>query len=334
VTVSEADWAQLEAEHHPHGLVTRRLFPQSPHDIFLAVRQPAGTRMLLLRVPDTAAEAVARGRGTLPTTRGLDLRFGHSDGGRRELQVILTAEDRREVFNPLIADMAATAGAAEGAEAALTAAIDRFEQWRHLLQSVADSGLGREARRGLYGELVVLRDHVLAAVPPTEAVRSWTGPTGANQDFELPGAAVEVKTGAGGQPQSITIANERQLDDTGVERLLLAHLLVDERRGGSGESLNAVVDSLRNAVGPAARVLLDDLLARVAYLTEHRHLYDEPRYTQRGSRFWRVTGDFPRITEADLRPGVGDCRYRISTVGLDRYRVLADEVGGMLRGVS
>ena len=30
------------------------------------------------------------------------------------------------------------------------------------------------------------------------------------------------------------------------------------------------------------------------------------------SSFWHVAGDFPRITEADLRPGVGDCRYRIS----------------------
>ena len=46
----------------------------------------------------------------------------------------------------------------------------------------------------------------------------------------------------------------------------------------------------------------------------------------RKQRFWHVTGDFPRITEADLRPGVGDCEYRIATVGLDQYVLPAEDV--------
>ena len=46
----------------------------------------------------------------------------------------------------------------------------------------------------------------------------------------------------------------------------------------------------------------------------------------RKQRFWHVTGDFPRITEADLRPGVGDCQYRISAAGLDQYACLPEDV--------
>ena len=49
-------------------------------------------------------------------------------------------------------------------------------------------------------------------------------------------------------------------------------------------------------------------------------------------RFWHVTGNFPRITEADLRPGVGDCRYRISTAGLDQYLMTADQVSAIIGG--
>ena len=82
----------------------------------------------------------------------------------------------------------------------------------------------------------------------------------------------------------------------------------------------------------AARAEFDDMLVRAGYLSEHRHLYDEIRYTVRQTNFWHVTGDFPRITEADLRPGVGDCRYRISTVGLDQYGVSAERVACIIKG--
>jgi hypothetical protein len=333
VRIREEDWAPLEAEHHPYGIVARRLFPRSPHDIFLAVQQPTGRRVLLLRVPSPAGKVVAARHPALPSTRGLAIEFATSPDGSTELRVVLTADERREVFNPLIADVATTAQAATGPVEALTAAIERFEHWRQLLQSIWDTGLGEEARRGLFGELVVLRDHLLPLLPAWEAVPAWRGPAGANQDFELATCAIEVKTGTGRNPRSIVIASERQLDDTGTGHLLLAHLSVDERRGGPGESLNAVVDSLREATPTAAvRAELDDLLIRAGYLAEHRHLYDEFRYTVRGTDFWHVTGDFPRIVEADLRPGVGNCCYRISTVGLDQYGVSAERVACIVKG--
>ncbi|MGC3859896.1 PD-(D/E)XK motif protein [Micromonospora chersina] len=330
--IREEDWAPLEAEHHPYGIVARRLFPRSPHDIFLAVQQPTGRRVLLLRVPASAGRSVAERYPPLPSTRGLAIEFATAPDGSTELRVVLTADERREVFNPLIADVATTAHAAEGPVEALTAAIERFEHWRHLLQSIRDTGLSEEARRGLFGELVVLRDHLCPVLPPHEAVSAWRGPTGANQDFELETCAIEVKTGTGRSPRSIVIASERQLDDTGTDHLLLAHLSLDERRGGSGESLNAIVGSLREGSPSAVRAELDDLLIRAGYLSEHRHLYDELRYTVRGTDFWHVTGDFPRITEADLRPGVGGCRYRISTVGLEQYGVSAEQVASIVKG--
>ncbi|GIH20686.1 PD-(D/E)XK motif protein [Rugosimonospora africana] len=330
--IDEDAWRQLESEHHAAGIVTLRLFPSSPQDIFLAVEQPTGQRMLVIHVPNAAAEAQVR-HGALPVTRGLTLRFTPAGPGRRDLQVILTAQDRREVFNPLVTDMAGVAAAAVGPAQALRAAVQRFEHWRHLLQSVADTGLDTPARRGLYGELTILRTHLLPHLPADTAVDAWTGPTGSNQDFQLESAAIEVKTGTAVAPQNIVIANERQLDDTGVDRLLLAHLSIDERRGGSGESLNTVIDTIHTLLtGAAARATFDDLLTRVGYLPSQRHLYDEPRYTVRDTRFWHVADGFPRITATDLPAGVGECRYRLSTVGLDHHRVPAEQVAQAVKG--
>ena len=41
-----------------------------------------------------------------------------------------------------------------------------------------------------------------------------------------------------------------------------------------------------------------------------------------------------RIIEADLRPGVGDCKYRITTAGLDEYLLTAEEFATAITGAS
>lgn len=331
--ITEADWRQLEADRHARGTVTRRLYPGSPHNIFIAVQHPDGRRMLILRIGSQAASGALRRLQSLPRTRGLEMQFARVDDASSELRVLLTAADLREVFNPLASDIAATAQAAAGPGEAVLAAADRFEHWRHMLQSISEAGLTPEARRGLFGELTILRDHLLPAMPAADAVRAWTGPAAANQDFQLPCAAIEVKTSSGKEPQTIVISNERELDERGTAQLVLAHLSLDERRGGNGESLNITVDRTRAAVtSGGALAVLDDLLVRAGYLGHQRGLYDEPRYTVRKQRFWHVAGDFPRITEADLRPGVGDCLYRIAAAGLDPYLMTADDVVLAIKG--
>jgi hypothetical protein len=327
VTVTERDWVQLEADWHTNGVTVRRIYPQSAHEIFIAVRHPDGDRMLTIQVSTHAAADVLRRIRALPRTRGLEMQFTGLGNDNGELRVILTDINLQEVFSPLVSDIAAAANAEPSVTDAVLAAVSRFEHWRQLLQDLAVSGLTPQSRRGLCGELFFLRDQLLTTLPADEAVRSWTGPTGAHQDFQLPSAAVEIKTSSGKQPQTLMISSERELDDTGSGRLILAYYSLDERRGGSGESLNAVVDRTRDLItGMATRETLDDLLVRVGYLRHHRDQYDEPRYTVRKQRFWDVTGDFPRITEADLRPGVGDCEYRISIAGLEQYVLTTEDV--------
>jgi hypothetical protein len=205
--------------------------------------------------------------------------------------------------------------------------VNRFGRWQDLLRSISRDGLGAEARRGLYGELLVLNNTLLASLPQIEAVEAWTGPAGANQDFQLSGMAIETKTSTAKRPRSIQIASERQLDGTGTPALLLAFAQLDERRGGSGESLNKKVDGIRQKLtSPAARVRFDSMLIQAGYIPGQRDLYDEPRYTLRDLCFWHVRDDFPRLVESDLPDGVGDCTYHISTSRLDEYRATTNEV--------
>ncbi|HZO66214.1 MAG TPA: PD-(D/E)XK motif protein [Kribbellaceae bacterium] len=331
MTVDEQAWGELERDRTAPGTVTRRLFRR--RDLHIAVRHPDGRRMLILRMSPADAAQVLRAAGPLPRTRGIDLAFERTADGHSELQVALTDPQLREVFNPLVSDIAVSVRDTSSSIAAGIAVVERFEHWRSMLQAVAANGMGPEARRGLYGELWVLRYLLLLHLPHRDAVLAWTGPFAANQDFQLTRAAVEVKTATGKQPQTLVVANERELDDSGTGNLILTHLSLDERRGGDGESMNAMIDALRTTiVGAATLAEFEDRLLRVGMLPHQRPLYEEPRYTLRATSHWRVTGDFPRITEKDLRSGVGDCRYRITTTGLDQYLITTDMVTDIIRG--
>ncbi len=334
MSITEDDWLDLEAPQGTSGRSTRRLHPESANDIFLAVSHPGLRRMLVLKGDGPAAEGITRAVGRHPQTAGLELRLISVSRHTYELQVVLTADDLREVFSPLAADIAAAACEQPTTAGALIAAVERYECWQHLLRTVGKDGLGTEARRGLVGELFVLRNHLLPAMPALDAVDAWTGPTGTNQDFQLPGIAIESKSSTAKAASRVRIASERQLDGTGTPALLLSLATLDERRGGSGESLNTLVDRIREQLtSVAARSRLDSLLIQVGYLPNHRDHYTEPRYTLRDLRFWDVRDGFPRLVEADLRPGVGECTYHVNTSGLDEYLLASDEVGNLIRGI-
>jgi hypothetical protein len=332
--IDEALWQELEAPQPNRGRSTRRLFPESGHDIHVGVSHPGRQRMLLVRGGSRAVDRVRPLLVDLRETHGLGLSCSSVSNREFELQISLTAGELREVFTPLAEDIARTSKDASS-ETVLERAVRRFAHWQQLMRSVGSQGLGREARLGLYGELRYLRTHLLVALPTRAAVEAWTGPEGSNQDFQLPSVAIEIKTTAKKNPSTIRIANERQLDDRGVGRLVLVHLALDERRGGLGESLNSVVDDIRAAAGLAsASALFESRLIQSGYLPHQRDLYDEPRYTLRRADLWAVDEGFPRIVETDLPNGVGNCAYDISVIALEKHRTTTEQVTEVIRGTD
>ncbi|MGW0283625.1 PD-(D/E)XK motif protein [Streptomyces sp. NPDC003236] len=332
--IDESLWRELEIPQPDRGRSTRRLFPESPHDIHIGVTHPGRRRMLLLRGDGRAADHVRPLLTDLPQTHGLHLSCSSLSPRDFELQITLTTDDLREVFNPLVEDIARTVSSARG-DTVLEAAVRRFMHWQRLMRSVGSEGLNKESRRGLYGELFFLRERLLNALPQTVAIEAWTGPEGTNQDFQLPTSAVEIKTTVSKSPGRVRIANERQLDDKGAGHLFLVLLALDERRGGTGESLNATVDSIRNQLSsPSAATRLETQLVRAGYFPHQRALYDEPRYTLRRTDLWRVGTGFPRIIESDLASGVGNCSYEISVSELEKHRTTTEKVIQLIRGTD
>lgn len=308
----EEIWSELETATlaSPSGYLMRRIKADSACDLYVAVEKPSNRRMLLLHF-QTIPEPLPR---RLPAARGIEVTW-RSEPGKEGVTLQLALLDQRfaAMFGQVVADLVDVA-VQEPAEMAATACIQRLERWQRFLERAGDEGLGREAQQGLYGELWFLRERLLRVVPEAAAVRAWTGPTGAPQDFQLQGCAIEVKTTAATEPRSLLISNERQLDDAGLRALFLAALSVGAH-AGAGETLNEVVNALRTRLlqaDSASQDRFEELLLEAGYLQAHAPRYEETGYTIREVSLFRVHEGFPRITGSNLLSGVGEVCYSIA----------------------
>lgn len=304
-------WNDLDsAEAGGSGYALRRLHADRGHDLFVAVAKPSQSRLFIYEVPADLSPDPRE----LPRTRAIALRVEPSQGQRARLIVELVQIELVDLFSAVVEDMASATAAASSVSDGLRIFLSRFEHWRELFESIGPDGLNDSARRGLFGELFVLDQIIEAGADASPVIKAWTGPLRAHQDFQFDHVAIEVKTTVAKQPQTLIITSERELDDTGVGALFLAHVSFDERRGGHGTSLRSLVFRTAHRVtGLEAANDLRMKLQAIGYLAIHEAGYDEPRYELRAARAYVVGEGFPRIIERELQEGVGDVKYRLAT---------------------
>lgn len=311
MSLSNTDWGALEEHPGSSGTVLRRLYPESERDLYIELDLESRTRRFTYKLK----WGVGRQLPTLPKTQSLDCTARViSSGAGLAISVELRDLALSDVFTAVVADLAEAVVGARSDDDAVSELAIQLARWQELFRSLSREGLGVSERRGLVGELLVLRDDLLPRLQAAAAIEAWSGPLKKNQDFQLSQVALEVKATAGLHPQGFVVNNERELDDSGVARLNLIHVSLDERLGGEGFSLLELVEDLENRLGvdPTAYRLFLDRLARVGFLKAHGHLYQEPHYDVRALRYFDVSEGFPRIVETDLREGVGQVEYRVT----------------------
>lgn len=332
--IDDALWSELESSSEPpvRGRVQRRIHPESGNDILAATSYPEGQRMLVVSAPADAFAIAARLLKERRDVRGLMVDVEVIDHSRSELRIVLTSRDLEPVFTPLARDISDIASMSR-AERVVLDALERYARWQELLRTIGADGLSLESRRGLFGELYVLREHLLPNLASIDAVHAWTGPGGTDQDFQLANCAIEVKTTKRRSPATVSITSERQLEDLGTSDLFLTAIVVDERRGGTGESLPDVVTEIRAALTTiGVRSEFDLSLAQYGYFDHHRERYEEPRYTVVSSDIWRVEEGFPRLTTKNVPSGVHRCRYEIALDSLAPFLVSTADLLNSVKG--
>lgn len=312
--------AEAAASKDRSGTMSRRVHPESALDLHITVSAPDGRRGLTMRVAEAAMQQV----GEIPETSGLEHELIHDGAGHCTIVLRLHDSTANELFEALAADLLGVVTRAPSEQDAVRLWMGRVALWRRVL-AAGRRGLSPKRQRGLFAELYFLRECIIPAVGAAVAVEAWQGPFG-GRDFQLPGASIEVKSSASTEPQAVRVASERQLDAVGCPVLFLAHVSLAAELG-KGESLPEMVASVRDlASGSSAAMALDEALLAAGYLAVHRPMYERTGYAIRRESLFEVLDGFPRVTEADLPPGIGNVSYDLVLDVCEPFRVERDAV--------
>jgi len=172
-----------------------------------------------------------------------------------------------------------------------------------------------------------------AELPLDRLVKAWTGSKRTSQDFEFGKASIEVKSTGAVDASTVTITNTRQLDDTGLEFLLLSRVVLDIRQG-TFCTLPALVAQLRTAIqrtAPDVYLEFEEKLLLACYKEEHAEYYSNKTYAERALSFYEVITGFPRLLESDLPTGVTNAKYDLTIEACEPFNRPSEEVLAKLR---
>ena len=317
MTVSEtleAAWHELAKENRSEpGIYERRIFANSPHSLAIGLSHPAGFSQLLLSI----SQKSLRGRLDIET-KGFRLQV-EKIGTPMQLRVRLEETNRTfgDLFKHLCVDVVTAVLPTNSEQLAVDAFCTRLSRWQKFLEEAAE-GLSVFAQIGLYGELYFLRKLLSAGCTPRKALEGWQGPLGANHDFMYGYTAVEVKSTTVNTDTVVTVANERQLDDTGVSSLTLCTCSFD-RRENTVQTLPALVEEVGRMLGPDLLPPFEDRLLAVGYHRSHSSLYSDFGYAERRLTYYNVSNSFPRIVPKELMPGGHKVQYRIELAAATEF---------------
>ena len=316
-------WIKLEADKSQHtGYIRLREKSVLSCSFYLAVEKPSNSRAILLEVNSSSINCGI----VFPKSVAIEVfKSAITPRSNGVVRIILKLIDSRylDIFSVLVSDIIDHIKQHKDEKIAVIEFISRITRWQAFLRKYSFDGLNDNAQIGLYGELWFLNEYILNNIAANSAVNSWEGSDGSNQDFQLVTCAIEVKTTATEPHKVIPISSIHQLDETGIEKLLLFHLAIDVHRSGV-QSLPELIFSIRNnieAQDSNALLEFNDKLTESGYLDVHKNNYSHRKYTVRSSRFLEVHEDFPRILENDLKPGVGDVRYSLTLDSCLRFSI-------------
>lgn len=224
--------------------------------------------------------------------------------------IVFTLLDRTawEIFYKLCEDLIAVTTKAETIDELIGRLLERLRLWQKLLQEDVPSKLSQSVEMGLYAELTYLRDHILPVFEAEEALKAWVGHEGDKQDFVFERAAVEIKSRMSTKANRVVISSVDQLVSA-KENLYLNVFTLTVHLNGS--TLHDLYREISSQLGVMWKQLFEKKVMQAGFYPMI-HTEDMLRkFVVDELKGYSVKGDFPRITQDDLKKGISKVIYEV-----------------------
>jgi hypothetical protein len=206
-----------------------------------------------------------------------------------------------------------------GEENTLNALIHRYMTWQKLLQYENKSIMSFQRQKGLLGELIYLSAKI-DDIGIEDAVDSWTGPDGSDQDYQFALEWAEIKS-ISLASETVHISSLQQLQQE-MEGQLIVYILESATAGEDRISLVDVVNEIKTKLANNARYLdrFDLKLYKYGYRKNCENEYRENQFRFIEKREYVVNDLFPKLVGGNVSAEIVSCKYELSLAAIEKYR--------------
>lgn len=263
-------------------------------------------------------------RKNVVTVSGIDIDLREGAPGQQRLVLALERQVDRDLFEGLCRTLAASLEHATDSVSSLAVTLAHVRRWKTFLAGNSQHLSGEEIR-GLFAELIFLRELISKPVPSVAAVEAWLGPERSHQDFIFGNTAVEIKSLNGTERSTTRISSEDQLESLNDKLYLRIYRLSNLADAPGACSLNEVISEVQNALANS-----DVIEAFDRKLVIHGYVplpvYDQPRFVVSEVRSYRIEDGFPHLIRSRLPPGIANVTYDIKLETIESFECDGEKV--------
>jgi hypothetical protein len=309
-------WSVIELP--AHDVIGRRIDHRHPFDLFWG-KDYLGHYLFIFESGDHHYGMQA----LLPDLVGIKTRYlpASQDSPKSRLVLLLNEQQNWELFYSLCNDLIGATRNAASAKSAMEIILHRLERWHEFLRANRGGILGEEKIKGLIGELLFLKKHLMPVFGPGPALNFWQGPEGAPQDFCVGQSAIEVKCKSGATRPYVRISSEFQLCSQLPE--LYLHVITLGKATSEQEGaihLPGIIADVRlqlTSVSYEQSERFSDLLFDIGYIDSDSYL--SYSYFVTNESTFKVVPGFPRVCSDALPQGVANLTYDINLLACAKF---------------
>jgi hypothetical protein len=331
---SNSIWDDLKSQQDTSGLnlYVRKLINYSnghEREVYAAIDLVRGQPLLMTCIQVSSANKIK----AFPELAGIRFelkRIPADPPDYMQFMICLSDITLEKVFMSFATDIAEEVGAYSDDRQAVDLIFNRLAQWQKMLRR-GSARLTEEQQRGLLGELLFIRDSLLANEDLASGIIGWTGPEGYVHDFGFGQIGTEVKTISGARPLNVRINGEGQLncEEDGLLFLYVVELI---HAAEGSLTLPKLVGFIRNGLAgdSVLKETFERKLVSVGYHDEHAASYTEA-YISPAVHIYSVTKEFPRLVSSSLPSGIGDVSYTVALSAADDFRCKPEDYLNLLK---
>ncbi len=233
---------------------------------------------------------------------------------KNSLVLLLNEQSNWEIFYALCNDLVQATREAKNVTFAVQIILRRLARWQEFLKNKRNEILSEEEIKGLIGELLFIKNHLMPKFGVVQAILFWQGPEGLSQDFNIDQSAIEVKCQSGGTRPYIRISSANQLCSQ-LPEMYLFIVTLGKTAPNTPDLINlpSLISYIREALQSISLDQVErfnDLLYQAGYLDSDRYL--EFNYILIDESMFQITEGFPRICPDALHAGITHLSYDIS----------------------